>query len=134
MKSKYVLRFLALGYLALLLGIPVALVFVNAFQDGIGAAWDAVTTPEAQHAFYLTLVMVAWLCRSTRSSACWRRSRSCASASAGGHSSTRRSTCHSPFRQWWWGLRCCSCTAGATVGWASGSPTRASRSSSRRRA
>jgi sulfate transport system permease protein len=59
MRSRYALRFLALGYLALLLGIPVALVFVNAFQDGIGAAWDAVTTPEAQHAFYLTLVMVA---------------------------------------------------------------------------
>jgi sulfate/thiosulfate transport system permease protein len=59
MSSKYALRFLALGYLALLLGIPVALVFVNAFQDGIGPAWDAVTTPEAQHAFYLTLVMVA---------------------------------------------------------------------------
>jgi sulfate transport system permease protein len=50
---------LALGYLALLLGIPVALVFMNAFQDGFVAAWDAVTTPEAQHAFYLTLVMVA---------------------------------------------------------------------------
>ena len=59
MRSKYALRFIALGYLALLLGIPVVLVFVNAFQDGIGAAWDAVTTPEAQHAFYLTLVMVA---------------------------------------------------------------------------
>jgi sulfate transport system permease protein len=59
MKSKYALRFIALGYLALLLGIPVALVFINAFQDGVGAAWDAVTTPEAQHAFYLTFVMVA---------------------------------------------------------------------------
>ncbi len=59
MKSKYALRFIALGYLALLLGIPVALVFINAFQDGIGAAWDAVTTPEAKHAFYLTFVMVA---------------------------------------------------------------------------
>ena len=58
MRSKYLLRFLALGYLGLLLGIPVALVFWNAFQDGIGAAWDAVTTPEAQHAFYLTFVMV----------------------------------------------------------------------------
>ena len=59
MKSKYALRFIALGYLALLLGVPVVLVFVNAFQDGIGAAWDAVTTPEAQHAFWLTMVMVA---------------------------------------------------------------------------
>jgi sulfate transport system permease protein len=59
MRSKYALRFLALGYLALLLGIPVVLVFINAFQDGVGAAWDSVTTPEAQHAFYLTMVMVA---------------------------------------------------------------------------
>jgi sulfate transport system permease protein len=59
MKSKYALRIIALGYLALLVGIPVVLVFVNAFQDGIGPAWDAVTTPEAQHAFYLTFVMVA---------------------------------------------------------------------------
>jgi sulfate/thiosulfate transport system permease protein len=59
MRSKYLLRFVALGYLALLIGIPVGLIFINAFQDGIQAAWDAVTTPEAQHAFYLTLVMVA---------------------------------------------------------------------------
>jgi sulfate/thiosulfate transport system permease protein len=59
MRTRVGLRFVALGYLVLLLGIPVALVFVNAFQDGIGPAWDAVTTPEAQHAFYLTLVMVA---------------------------------------------------------------------------
>jgi sulfate transport system permease protein len=56
--ATYGLRIVALGYLALLLGIPVALVFINAFQDGIGAAWDAVTTPEAQHAFYLTFAMV----------------------------------------------------------------------------
>ena len=59
MRSKYALRFIALGYLVLLLGIPVVLVFVNAFQDGVGAAWSAVTTPEAQHAFWLTFVMVA---------------------------------------------------------------------------
>jgi sulfate transport system permease protein len=59
MRTKYALRFLALGYLALLLGIPVGLVFINAFQDGIAAARNAVTTPEAQHAFWLTFVMVA---------------------------------------------------------------------------
>ncbi len=59
MRNRLILRFLALGYLALLLGIPVALVFVNALQDGVAAAWEAVTTPEAQHAFYLTMVMVA---------------------------------------------------------------------------
>jgi sulfate transport system permease protein len=59
MRSKYALRFLALGYIALLLGIPVVLVFINAFQDGVAAAWDSVTTPDAQHAFWLTFVMVA---------------------------------------------------------------------------
>jgi sulfate transport system permease protein len=59
MRSRYALRFIALGYLALLLGIPVVLVFFNAFQDGFAAAWNSVTTPEAQHAFYLTFVMVA---------------------------------------------------------------------------
>jgi sulfate transport system permease protein len=59
MRRSLVLRFLALGYLALLVGIPVGLVFINPFQHGVGAAWASVTTPEAQHAFYLTGVMVA---------------------------------------------------------------------------
>ena len=58
MRSRYALRFVALGYLALLVGIPVALVFINAFQDGIAAAWESVTTPEAQHAFWMTFIMV----------------------------------------------------------------------------
>jgi len=60
MKSRLALRFAALGYLALLLGIPVALVFINAFEDGLGAAWEAVTTPEAQHAFYLTFPKIVF--------------------------------------------------------------------------
>jgi sulfate/thiosulfate transport system permease protein len=47
----------ALGYLALLVVAPVAMVFYRAFEHGIGAAWDAVTTPPAQHAFYLTVVV-----------------------------------------------------------------------------
>jgi sulfate/thiosulfate transport system permease protein len=59
MRSKYVLRLVALGYLAALLGIPVVLVFINAFDEGVAGFWNAVTTPEAQHAFYLTFVMVA---------------------------------------------------------------------------
>lgn len=52
------LRFVALGYLAALLVLPVAMVLVRAFGDGIGPAWDAVTNPDARHAFYLTIVMV----------------------------------------------------------------------------
>jgi sulfate/thiosulfate transport system permease protein len=57
--SRLGLRFVALGYLAALLVLPIGLVGYRAFEDGFGPAWDAVTTPEAIHAFYLTLVMVA---------------------------------------------------------------------------
>jgi sulfate transport system permease protein len=56
--ARYGLRSFALGYLALLLLIPVALIFFKAFEDGFVHAWEAVTTPEAQHAFYLTILMV----------------------------------------------------------------------------
>jgi sulfate transport system permease protein len=56
--SRYGLRFFALGYLGLLLMVPVALIFFKAFEDGFAHAWESVTTPEAQHAFYLTIVMV----------------------------------------------------------------------------
>jgi sulfate transport system permease protein len=49
----------ALGYLALLIVVPVGSVFFRAFQHGLGAAWDAVTTTEATHAFWLTILVVA---------------------------------------------------------------------------
>ena len=55
---KYALRFVALGYLFLLLAAPVGLVFWRTFENGLGPAWEAVTTPEAQHAFWMTLFMV----------------------------------------------------------------------------
>jgi sulfate transport system permease protein len=51
------LRVIALGYLALLLLVPVGMVFYRALEGGIGPAWDAVTTPPAQHAFYLTCMI-----------------------------------------------------------------------------
>ena len=59
MRSRLGLRFAALSYLFLLLAAPVGLVFYRTFEHGFGPAWDAVTTPEAQHAFWLTMVMVA---------------------------------------------------------------------------
>jgi sulfate/thiosulfate transport system permease protein len=55
--SRIALRTVALGYLAALLVVPVAMVFYRAFEDGFAAAWDAVTTPPAQHAFYLTITI-----------------------------------------------------------------------------
>jgi sulfate transport system permease protein len=60
MKSRWrwPLRLLALGYLALLVVIPVSSVFYRAFEHGIAAAWDAVTTPDALHAIWLTLIVV----------------------------------------------------------------------------
>jgi sulfate/thiosulfate transport system permease protein len=57
--SRLTLRAVALGYLAALLAIPVAMVFYRTFDGGIGPALDAVTTPAAQHAFWLTCLMVA---------------------------------------------------------------------------
>jgi len=59
MRNRLTLRFVALGYLFLLLAAPVGLVFFRTFEHGFGPAWEAVTTPEAQHAFWLTMVMVA---------------------------------------------------------------------------
>jgi sulfate/thiosulfate transport system permease protein len=57
--SRLTLRVVALGYLAALLAIPVAMVFYRTFEHGIAPALHAVTTPPAQHAFWLTLTMVA---------------------------------------------------------------------------
>lgn len=55
--SRYGLRVVALGYVAVLLLAPLALVFWNTFQDGFGAAWEAVTTPAALHALWLTILI-----------------------------------------------------------------------------
>jgi sulfate transport system permease protein len=59
MRGRLALRSLALGYLALLLVLPVGFVFYRAFEKGAAPVWHAVTTPEAVHAFWLTFVMVA---------------------------------------------------------------------------
>jgi len=59
MTARYVLRFSALGYLGLLLLVPVGLVFYRAFEHGFGRAWDAVSTHQAVHALELTLLIAA---------------------------------------------------------------------------
>jgi sulfate/thiosulfate transport system permease protein len=51
------LRFAALGYLTLLVLLPVGTVFFRAFQHGFGGAWDAITAPAALHALWLTLLV-----------------------------------------------------------------------------
>ena len=59
MTAKYALRFGALGYLALLLLLPVGLVFYRTFEHGFHPAWAAVTNPQALHALWLTLIIAA---------------------------------------------------------------------------
>ncbi|MGB2710886.1 MAG: sulfate ABC transporter permease subunit CysW [Conexibacter sp.] len=53
------LRVAALGYLALLLLVPVGLIFYRTFEHGVAAVWESITTPAAIHAFQLTLEVTA---------------------------------------------------------------------------
>ena len=53
--ARLALRFVALGYLAVLLLVPVGVVFYRTFEHGVGAVWDSITTPAAISAFWLTL-------------------------------------------------------------------------------
>jgi sulfate transport system permease protein len=55
--GRYALRFAALGYLAALVAFPVALVFWRAFENGLGEAWASITTPEALHALWLSILI-----------------------------------------------------------------------------
>ena len=59
MASRVGLRGIALGYLALLLLLPVAVVLYRTFEPGVGAVWDSVTTPAAISAFWLTMTLAA---------------------------------------------------------------------------
>jgi sulfate transport system permease protein len=53
------LRVLALGYLALLLLVPVGLIFFRTFEHGVTSVWESITTPAAIHAFWLTIEVTA---------------------------------------------------------------------------
>jgi len=57
--GRYALRLVGLSYLFVLLALPMGLIFRRAFQDGLGPAWDAVTTPAAKHALLVTLMIAA---------------------------------------------------------------------------
>jgi sulfate transport system permease protein len=57
--SRWLLRVVGLGYLLAILAAPVALVFWRTFEHGIGPAWDAITSPDAVHAFKVTLLIAA---------------------------------------------------------------------------
>jgi sulfate transport system permease protein len=56
---RVALRALALAYLAVLLLIPVGIVFYRTFEHGLAAVWDSITTPAAVSAFSLTVEVAA---------------------------------------------------------------------------
>ena len=53
------LRAVALGYLALLLLLPLGVVFARTFEHGLGTAWGWVTTPAAISALWLSVTIAA---------------------------------------------------------------------------
>ena len=55
--GRYGLRFVALGYLLVLLAAPVAMVFYRAFRHGLGPIWSSLTTSEARSAIEVTLIV-----------------------------------------------------------------------------
>ncbi|MDX6652515.1 MAG: sulfate/thiosulfate transport system permease protein [Solirubrobacterales bacterium] len=57
-RSRVTMRTIALGYLAVLLVLPVGFVFYRTFQHGLAPVWSSISQPDALHALYLTLVMV----------------------------------------------------------------------------
>ncbi|MFL5832258.1 MAG: sulfate ABC transporter permease [Solirubrobacteraceae bacterium] len=58
-RTKLSLRTVALLYLAVLLLLPLVVVFWRTFEHGFGAAWNWMTTPAAVSAFWLTVLVAA---------------------------------------------------------------------------
>jgi len=56
---KLGVRVVALAYLAVLLIAPVGMIFYRTFEHGLAPVWSAVSAPNAQNAFWLSLEIVA---------------------------------------------------------------------------
>jgi sulfate transport system permease protein len=52
--ARLTLRTVAVGYVLALVLAPVVVIFTRTFQAGLGTFWDAVTGPDALHAYRLT--------------------------------------------------------------------------------
>jgi sulfate transport system permease protein len=59
MIGKLSLRFVALGYLAILIVAPLGVVAWRTFAHGLALPWHEVTSPDALHALYLTVLIAA---------------------------------------------------------------------------
>jgi sulfate transport system permease protein len=58
-RSRWSLRLLGLGYVLVLLLLPLAFIFYKTFEDGISPPLEAITSPDGLHALKLTLITVA---------------------------------------------------------------------------
>jgi sulfate transport system permease protein len=58
-RSRWGLRALGLGYLAVLLLLPLGMIFYKTFEHGLAPPIDAITSPDGLHALKLSLLMVA---------------------------------------------------------------------------
>ncbi|MBV9239346.1 MAG: sulfate ABC transporter permease subunit CysW [Xanthobacteraceae bacterium] len=57
--TKAILIVLAVGLLALIVVLPAATIFIEAFRRGVGAYWAALTDPDTLEAIWLTLRIAA---------------------------------------------------------------------------
>jgi sulfate transport system permease protein len=57
--GRIALRTVALGYLALVLVAPVGAIVWRTFARGLAPVWQSITTPDALHAFWLTVLIAA---------------------------------------------------------------------------
>src|ERR1044071_5850142 len=57
--TRYLLRFLALGYVFVLLVVPVGLILWRTVEPGVGAFFESIRTPAALSALQLSLLVVA---------------------------------------------------------------------------
>jgi sulfate/thiosulfate transport system permease protein len=58
-RNRWLLRGLGLGYLSLLLLLPLGAIFFKTFENGMAPPFEAITSPEGLHALKLSLLMVA---------------------------------------------------------------------------
>lgn len=57
--GRWSLRVLGLGYVVLLLLLPLVFIFYKTFEDGLAPPFEAITSPDGLHALKLTLITVA---------------------------------------------------------------------------
>lgn len=57
--TRYLSRFVALGYVLMLVAVPVGLILLRTFEPGFGAFVASITTPAAISALHLSLLVVA---------------------------------------------------------------------------